>query len=210
VSKAAGKVTKAKLVCFEDDEDDDEDDEAKERQLNSVHVHVQHLTHTSSTYTNVLHSRNGKSVSHHPDILRNEGESSTRSLQKSDADYDKVQSLISEGDALAEDGQLTHAKDKWLEALRFDPGNYKLHEQCAQIFLEEDDVDAATISARKAIKLNPTWDIGNLTLARCLAASGQLQPALRTVQIACMLNPSELDHWEELLKVYAAVKQMYK
>ncbi len=112
------------------------------------------------------------------------------------------------GCSLAESGDFGGALNLWLQAVRVEPDNSFLYELIAQGYMQIDKLMVATFYAENAVKLNPTWDEGMLTLARCQREMGELELSLSTFRKACLLNPDNVEIRNELREVEGLVEQL--
>lgn len=84
--------------------------------------------------------------------------------------------MVEHGQELAQQGKLEAALASFKESISLYPTALAF-EYCAQIFLEMEQPYNAIRSAEKAVKLNPSWCVGYLTLGRALMNFGEVVAA---------------------------------
>ncbi|CAH1776042.1 unnamed protein product [Owenia fusiformis] len=112
----------------------------------------------------------------------------------------KSNRLKKEGATLAENERFWEAIKKWDEALTFTPDDETLHEMKSQSYLALCEVFPAVHSAEHAIRLKPTWWVGQQSLGRGYLGLGEVQMAITCFTKAIHLDPSQIELWEEDLK----------
>ncbi|WOK97365.1 tetratricopeptide repeat protein 33 [Canna indica] len=101
-----------------------------------------------------------------------------------------VDSFLSQGNRLAEDGKYHEALGKWEAALSMEPRNAVLHEQKAQALLEIGDSWNALKAATQATELKPSWCEAWVTLGRAQLNFGEPDSAIESFSRALEINPN--------------------
>ncbi|WVZ75051.1 hypothetical protein U9M48_023146 [Paspalum notatum var. saurae] len=102
---------------------------------------------------------------------------------------DTAESLLSQGNKMAEEGKYHEALSKWEAALTLTPDNAVLHEQKAQILLELGDAWRALGAAIRATQLDPLWPEAWVTLGRTQLNFGEPDSAIVSFDKALEIKP---------------------
>jgi tetratricopeptide (TPR) repeat protein len=123
------------------------------------------------------------------------------SIPPKQVDAAKVQQLISQGVASAEQGVYGYALSCWDQALQEDPLNSKAHEMRAQVLNEMGRTYDAIQAATRATELAPDWAAAHCTLARAQLNLGEVNLALNSFETAHKLAPADAEIAEELPRI---------
>lgn len=97
--------------------------------------------------------------------------------KKEVSDAERARMLVQVGNGALIEGDPTGALAYYLKAEAFDAALPELHHSKALAFYAKKDVDAALISAKKAVQLKPDYSDANSTLGKLLLDKGKLREA---------------------------------
>eukprot|EP00887_Chlorella_sp_A99_P008042 scaffold12.g8042.t1 len=114
----------------------------------------------------------------------------------------KPEELQRLGDEAAAGSRWAEALRHWGAALHAAPPpapavECVLHEQMAQVYLENGLTWKAVQSAARAVELRPAWAAARLTLGRAQLALGEPELALSSLEAALQLEPENAEAGEE-------------
>ncbi|CAL5221617.1 g3837 [Coccomyxa viridis] len=119
---------------------------------------------------------------------------------------EQVQKLKDEGFEKAEGKEYSSAIRLWDMALKLRPQYAALHEMKAQVFLEVKQYWPAVQSATSATVAEPSWAPGFVTLARAQYNFGEPEEALKSMDEALRLEPSNEDALAEIGEIRMQVQ----
>ncbi len=105
-----------------------------------------------------------------------------------------VNSLVTEGDKLANKQDYSHAIDKYYDALKVDPNCFLCYYKLAQVYWIVRDYRSSVSCLEAATRLNPRWSLpyetlGDIYLKSKLFSSNRLKRAAENYKKAIELEP---------------------
>jgi tetratricopeptide (TPR) repeat protein len=126
-----------------------------------------------------------------------------------------VNTLISDGDKLADQHDYSHAIDKYYEAIKLDSNCFLCYYKLARAYWAVRDYGSSVSCLEAAIRLNPQWSLpyetlGDIYLKSKLAIPNRLEKAAESYTKAIYLEPSRIELRLSLAQSYEEAGEVKK